>query len=379
MRMPSVSTWVKTFAAYLFPVILLSSLCIPVSGVSSMPSTDFSGDKHAKLLLSNHLNELDPEDHSTSPGLLPPQPNLNDPPLTLTFPTPDPPPAFEWRPPLYEAPWALNPHDHFYFTRPIAIDKGAWLVDDYRYGDLYPETDIIHTGIDIVAQIGTPILAVASGEVVWTGEGLAKNNDLDEDPYGLAVVILHDFGFNQQHLETVYAHMNRIDVTVGQLVNPGDQLGIVGITGRTSGPHLHFEVRIEEGDFYPTRNPELWLVPPQGWGVLAGRLMKKDGTPFYNLEVIVRSLDSGKTWKLHTYSPTHVNSDDYYQENFVLSDLPAGDYEVKFKYFWISETINVTILPGVLTYFTFRNTLGASFEMPQPLEADSPFIPAPVN
>lgn len=107
--------------------------------------------------------------------------------------------------------------------------------------------------------------------------------------------------------------------------------------------------------------------------------MKKDGTPFYNLEVIVRSLDSGKTWKLHTYSPTHVNSDDYYQENFVLSDLPAGDYEVKFKYFWISETINVTILPGVLTYFTFRNTLGASFEMPQPLEADSPFIPAPVN
>jgi murein DD-endopeptidase MepM/ murein hydrolase activator NlpD len=301
-----------------------------------------------------------------------------DAPQKLVFPAADPPPLPDWRPPLYDVPWALGPHDHFYFVRPIAINKAAWLVDYYRYGDYYPDTEIIHTGMDITADLGTPILAAAEGKVVWAGEGLAITST-GEDPYGIAVVILHDFGVDQRKIQTVYAHMARADVKVGQRVKAGDQLGIVGMTGFTTGPHLHFEVRIEEGDFFVTRNPELWLVPAQGWGVLAARLMKKDGTPFHKLEVVVRSLEDGRMTKVRTYAPTSVHGDDYYNENLVLSDLPAGTYQVSFRYFWISESIDVTILPGAVTYFTFRNTLGFSFDPPSITEKTEPFNPAPID
>ncbi len=293
----------------------------------------------------------------------PPPANSDEAPPALEFPSAEPPPLPKWRPPLYEVPWALGPHDHFFFLRPIAINEAAWLVDYYRYGDFYPDTEIIHTGMDITADLGTPILAAAAGKVVWAGEGLAITST-GEDPYGIAVVVLHDFGINQRRIETVYAHMARTDVKVGQRVNAGDQLGIVGMTGFTTGPHLHFEVRVEDGDYFTTRNPELWLVPAQGWGVLAARLMKKDGTPFHKLEVIVRSLEDGRMTKVRTYAPSSVNSDDYYNENLVLSDLPAGTYRVSFRYLWISESIDVTILPGAVTYFTFRNTVGFSFDPP---------------
>jgi len=378
MNPPPALIKIRRVALILIPIILGFTFCAPVLGASADPAS-MPGVVSSISLLSPPLPDyLNPEGHSSSPGFAVPQPDPDDPALKLTFPTPEPTPLVEWRPPLYEVPWALNPHDHFYFIRPIANDETTWFVEDYRYGDIYPDTDTIHTGIDIAADIGTPILAAGSGKIVWVGEGLSRSNNGEEDPYGLAVVILHDFGFNQRRIETVYGHMNRIDVTVGQRVEVGDQIGLVGNTGFSSGPHLHFEVRTEEGDFFITRNPELWLVPPQGWGVLAGRLMKKDGTPFYNLEVVIRSLETGKIWKLHTYNPTKVHSDDYYNENFVLSDLPAGDYEVKFKYFWISETIDVTILPGAVTYFTFRNTLGVSRELPQMSQTEAPFIPAPL-
>ena len=67
--------------------------------------------------------------------------------------------------------------------------------------------------------------------------------------------------------------MRSENVTVGQFVSTGDQLGEVGDTGYTTGPHLHFEIRIGKNTYFHTRNPELWVAPSQGWGVLAGRIM----------------------------------------------------------------------------------------------------------
>ena len=80
-----------------------------------------------------------------------------------------------------------------------------------------------------------------------------------------------------QTLYTVYAHMSKIIAVVGQHVETGDVLGLVGDTGVTTGPHLHFEVRLGGNTFYNTYNPELWMAPPQGWGVLVGRLTDEDG------------------------------------------------------------------------------------------------------
>jgi len=87
----------------------------------------------------------------------------------------------------------------------------------------------MHEGIDIAATIGTPIHAAASGTIIhagWLGG------------YGNLVVVDHGDG-----LATAYAHASAILVGVGQQVSQGDTVSLVGSTGNSTGPHLHFEVR----------------------------------------------------------------------------------------------------------------------------------------
>jgi murein DD-endopeptidase MepM/ murein hydrolase activator NlpD len=276
--------------------------------------------------------------------------------LRFIFPTQVARPISAWRPPLYDVPWALTPYDHFFFTRPIAADEVNWPEASYRYGSPFPGMDdIYHSGIDIEAPTGTPVIAAAPGKIIWAGEGLMYGSGIPNDPYGLAVAIMHDFGYNGKHIETVYAHMSKIDVVVGQRVDTGDQIGLVGQTGMTTGPHLHFEVRIEDTDFYLTRNPELWLAPPQGWGVLAGRVKDTMGNLIHNLEVIVKSAQTGQVWKVNTYATKEkVQSDDYYRENLVLSDLPAGTYTISILYYGSTYKQDIEVNPGMVSYFTFQ-------------------------
>jgi murein DD-endopeptidase MepM/ murein hydrolase activator NlpD len=92
-----------------------------------------------------------------------------------------------------------------------------------RWGSLHP-------GIDIGAGMGTPIKAAASGRVIVAAYS---------GGYGNLVVIDHGNG-----LATAYAHQSRIAVSVGQEVSQGQVIGYVGSTGFSTGPHLHFEVRV---------------------------------------------------------------------------------------------------------------------------------------
>jgi murein DD-endopeptidase MepM/ murein hydrolase activator NlpD len=292
--------------------------------------------------------------------------------LVFTFPTPGPEPVSLWRPPLYEAPWALGPFDHFYFSRPIAADVVNWPLADYRYGGIFFGPDVVHSGIDIPNRIGTPVLAAAGGKVIHTGYGLFYGSNDPDDPYGQAISIMHDFGYAGQRLYTIYAHLDKIDVENGQRVEAGEKIGEVGETGMTTGPHLHFEVRIERNSFYATRNPELWLTPPQGWGLLAGRVMKSDGSLLQASEVHVRSLETGRKWMVMTYGSAAAHSDDYYQENVVLSDLPAGEYELIIYFNGEDVRAPVIIYPGSVTYFQFRGKYG--FDTSTPPSSTEAFI-----
>jgi murein DD-endopeptidase MepM/ murein hydrolase activator NlpD len=284
-------------------------------------------------------------------------------PLLIVFPTEPSLPTLSWRPPLYAAPLALGLQDHFYFSRPIAVDQVNWPLADYRYGYIFPNTDIVHTGIDIEAPRGTPILAAASGIVVWAGHDLQQKAGTFEDPYGLAVAIRHNFGYEGKWLKTIYAHMDRIDVINGQVVEAGDQLGIVGNTGFTTGPHLHFEVRLESQFTFSSRNPELWLTPPEGDGVLVGRVMYTNGQLLYSKNVRIDSTDK-KSWAVYTYGPQTINSDDFYKENFVLSNLPAGKYVITITFDTKVYTYVVDIFPGTTTAFSFQGRNGFSLLFP---------------
>lgn len=285
-------------------------------------------------------------------------------PLRFSLPQPGPAPISLWRPPLYDTPWALGPHDHFYFKRPIAADKVNWPVADYRYGGIFFSSDIVHTGIDIPTPTGTPVLAAESGRVVWAGYGLYSGTNDPDDPYGLAVTIRHDFGYKGQRIYTVYAHMSKLSVVNGQEVQAGDQVGLVGTTGLTTGPHLHFEVRMERNSYFATLNPELWLAPPQGWGVLAGRIQNPNGSMMTEQDVTVRNLDTGQKWSVRTYGNQAVNSDPYFGENLVLSDLPAGHYRVTVEHQEEPMEGEIDIRPGAVSYFTFRGKLAIDTSLP---------------
>ena len=90
----------------------------------------------------------------------------------------------------------------------------------------------MHAGIDFKGPIGSPIYAAADGRVTFAGQ---------KSGYGNAIEITHANG-----LLTRYAHLSRIGVRVGQQVTAGTTIGGLGSTGRSTGPHLHFEVRIND-------------------------------------------------------------------------------------------------------------------------------------
>lgn len=267
-----------------------------------------------------------------------------------------------WRPPLYPVPLALTPFDHFYFSRPYGVNSPAWPVEDYRYGGLFD--DVVHMGMDIKMDVGTPILSAGPGTVVWSGYGLIKGRFDPDDPYGNAVMIRHNFGFQGLYLYTVYAHLDSVEVVQDQYVESGELLGFSGTTGKTSGPHLHFEVRQKEGDFFFTLNPELWMVPPQGWGVLAGSVMNTGGRKLKGQMVIVQPINEERFWRAKSYHGGFSNSDPYYQENLVISDLPAGKYEISINYLSRIYTREIEIYPGLVSYFTFRGRSGYTSEAP---------------
>jgi len=301
-----------------------------------------------------------------------PRPTIE--PFRFALPTPRAEPVSGWRPPLYPVPWAVSAYDHFYFTRPIAADNVNWPLAEYRYGGVF-FAGVVHTGVDIDAEKDAPILAAGPGTIISAGWGLFSGaTDNTSDPYGQAVVIKHDFGYKGQALFTIYAHMNEVIAVIGQHVETGDVIGLVGETGATTGPHLHFEVRVGSNTFYTTYNPELWMAPPQGWGVLVGRVTDKKGNllNYYPLEV--RPEPSGVPLrKMLTYAQGAVNPDPYYQENVVLSDLPAGIYKITIEY--LDEKIQtwVEIFPGQITYFKFTDKNG--FEIVPPPTPKPDFLP----
>jgi murein DD-endopeptidase MepM/ murein hydrolase activator NlpD len=96
-----------------------------------------------------------------------------------------------------------------------------------------------HTGVDISAEYGTPVRAAADGVVIEAQEDAG---------YGRLVVLDHGFG-----VTTWYAHLSSFTVPPGIRVKRGDVIGYVGVSGRTTGPHVHYEVRINGAPVNPMR------------------------------------------------------------------------------------------------------------------------------
>jgi len=145
---------------------------------------------------------------------------------------------------------------------PLNAQPSIWPVDGPlmrsafgRRIDPFSGEGAFHTGVDISAPTGTPVRATADGTVI--------NADF-ESGYGRLVVI--DHGGN---LRTYYAHLSKFSVHTGQEIRRGEQVGLVGTSGRTTAAHLHYEVRIGGVPTNPytyLRTAQIYQAPraPQG-------------------------------------------------------------------------------------------------------------------
>jgi len=116
---------------------------------------------------------------------------------------------------------------------PSILPARGWLSSGFGYR-ISPFTGAVqmHEGIDISNAIGSPIVAPADGLVTNVGR---------EYGYGKVLVINHGYG-----IITRYGHLHRIHVKIGQKIKRGDPIGEIGNTGRSTGPHLHYEVKISK-------------------------------------------------------------------------------------------------------------------------------------
>ncbi|MBL8153867.1 MAG: M23 family metallopeptidase [Anaerolineae bacterium] len=242
------------------------------------------------------------------------------------------PPA-DWNPPPLIPPISRDPlgRDHYWFSRPVDSNATNFALFSYAFGSDGPQQENpwrVHHGIDMPNPIGQTVRAAGSGTVVWAGPGFQ-----DSPSYGNVVFIRHDFGYNGQPLFTLYAHLANVFVSAGQIVNAEDPIGLVGNTGRVSGPHVHFEVRVGGDRYGDTYNPLLWMVSYVGHGAIAGRVMGPRGDLLQDQTVTIRDFRTGlvvqsTTTYIFLDNGSDVNSDPLWQETFVVGDIPVGRYEV---------------------------------------------------
>ncbi|MFV0334361.1 MAG: DUF5930 domain-containing protein [Tropicimonas sp.] len=123
----------------------------------------------------------------------------------------------------------------------IAVDKSPFAIpvlSSFRFTSGFgPRWGRMHNGIDLAGAHGTPIYATADGVVVKSGW---------QSGYGRMIKIRHEFG-----IETWYGHLSRAQVSEGQRVSKGQRIGDMGNTGRSTGTHLHYEVRVSGSPVNP--------------------------------------------------------------------------------------------------------------------------------
>ncbi len=124
-------------------------------------------------------------------------------------------------------------------VQPIPLDIYFWISSEYGYRtDPMSKQITEHRGLDFAALRGT--------EVFSTGDGKVLQTKISKSGYGKEIVIDHGFGYT-----TRYAHLNSILVHVGQKISRGSLIGTLGSSGKSTGPHLHYEVRLNNKALNP--------------------------------------------------------------------------------------------------------------------------------
>jgi murein DD-endopeptidase MepM/ murein hydrolase activator NlpD len=225
-----------------------------------------------------------------------------------------------------------NPQEHFWLSKPLPgggrMLYTDWLPYGYDAGGRY----LLHNGVDVADPMGTALLAAADGQVIVAGPDANLLYGWRCDWYGNLVVIELDQRWGDKPVYILYGHVLNISVEAGQHVNLGEQLAEVGIGGAAGNPHLHFEVRLGTNEFQSTRNPFLWLQPPDTRGIIVGRLIDPQGRPWQGVAITAVGRSEGAenrtSWTYLGDPQGLIKPDEEFAENFVIPDLRPGMYEL---------------------------------------------------
>jgi murein DD-endopeptidase MepM/ murein hydrolase activator NlpD len=250
-----------------------------------------------------------------------------------------------------------------WFRRPIDLTDNPYLDQTYRYGSTMGGNFQEHQGVEFNNPDGTPVFAIGAGTVVYAGRA---------EQGALTVAIRHDTTVavegKRRPVFSVYYHNSQLEVKVGQKVREGQRIAQVGNTGRATNDHLHLEVQVAPADsvgavvdslnrFPPyTTNPELWITPMPGTGIVAGRVLDAAGQPVPHARIygIVKP-DPRET--PFSYAETYgdkAHPHPLYGEHFAVSDVPAGSYVLGTDIGGQRVTRRVTVEPGKLTWVIFK-------------------------
>ncbi len=234
--------------------------------------------------------------------------------------------------------------EHFLFGRPLGKEGNNYPSSKYRYGMTWDGLLAPHRGIDLANETGTPVVAIGHGTVYYAGDDSSQNFAFITEFYGNMIILQLDQKWYERSLFALYAHLNSIDVEKGQIVSAGDPLGSVGQSGAALAPHLHLEIRIDDpANYIMVRNPELWYTPLPGTGVLAGRVLDRQGRFVPGQLVEIDCPDGGRRW-VETYWNQRTLPDEVISENFVFSDIPEMECTVRAELqgILISHTVRIS-------------------------------------
>ncbi len=235
--------------------------------------------------------------------------------------------------------FCLLPWDGW-LERPIG--EGFRRVSDrtYPYASTGGGEFDLHHGVELLNSFGTPVLAAQDGEVVVAGRDDVAKLGPYNGFYGQVVVLRHPGLISGgADVYSLYAHLSEIAVAVGDRVLAGEVIGKVGASGAAIGSHLHFEVRVGQNDYASTVNPMLWFTPLDAAGqpemaMLAGLILDRNGSPMVNLPLTLEKITETGAVEAYYYPTTYdagpVNAHPLAGENFVVPDIPAGDYRLAF-------------------------------------------------
>lgn len=253
---------------------------------------------------------------------------------------------------------------HIWLGRPIALADQPFIDQTYRYGSTMGGNFQQHQGVEFNDPTGTSVLAAASGVVVHAGPA---------EQGALAVAIRHDSTLQvpgeprPRRIYTTYFHNSRVLVRAGQRVQRGQPIALAGSTGRATNDHIHFEVHVAPTDSvhviigderYPpyTMNPELWIEPLPGTGIVAGQVWDGQGQPVRQARIygLVKPEPQETPFSFAETYGTRSRGTPTYQEHFAVSDVPPGEYVVGVTIEGRKVFRRILVEAGKLTWVEFR-------------------------